>query len=531
MLIECGRGGHWFGTDDGTAKDAPTILELIANKLTPSSIAHCVAVQDYLDILERHAVNYDNALRTRFNCAALPIIATLTGSSLDRRELRWRDCYEQWRAGIHAMVSNYDANAYESLVQLCNEVRMTKVRTSGAYKIEAGAAEALLVAATNTPTLFAEVTKAYLDAGNNLQLSPSSFVHHILRICGPDATFGLLMQPEYARKREWLFALLQNLAQVDVRREHLDILFSLYTEATVDELPVQWDYLHRFASIEPNVVYRVARVLTERANTEPMMARALSPLFRLKDDAAAGSLFKEFLQNDPVFLRQSYFALIANNVAADHDEALFNEFLNRDPNFIDAYVAWLFARDAHRRMTHHERNYDVIWKREDYATVIRRMIELIYAEVRNRNSGWHPYPGRLFWVDVWDENPDPLVQTRQDELLSQMLRERQAESQFVVVTFRIVSRFSNKRRLGYVKILAEIKYPFESFCDLELQPSGWGWEGSQVPGLEERAAFWQEARELFSGIDLLQHRKFIEERWEDARQHVADARREEFMED
>jgi len=319
--------------------------------------------------------------------------------------------------------------------------------------------------------------------------------------------------------------------QRDFRREHLDLLFSLFTEGTVDELPVQWDYLHRFASIEPNVVHLVARVLTARVNTEPMVARALSPLFRLKDEAAAGSLFNEFLRNDPVFLRQSYFALIANYAAADHNGAVFNEFLNRDPNFIDAYVAWLFARDENRRATHREQNYDIVWKRDDYAVIARRMIELMYTEVRNRKSGWHTYPGRLFWVDVWDENPDPFVQTRQDEVLAQMLRERHVDPEFVVITFWIVSRFSNKRRLAYVKILVEVKYAFKSFCELEFEPSSYSWEGSRVPVFEERAAFWQEARELFSGIDLLQHRKFIEERLEYARQRVGDARREEFMED
>ncbi len=531
LLVEGGRSLRWFGTSDGTAAEALTVLALIANHLNPSNVAHCAGVQNYLDVLDGQGASYDSDLRARFQCEALSIIETLTGTSLDHTELPWRENDNKWRAGIRAMVANYDANAYECLLQLCKEVRVAKISTSGWLSIEAGSEEALLAAAADNPNVFVEVIRAHLDAGNFLHMSPSSFVYHLSRICGPDATFDLLTRPEYERKRQWLFALLQNLAQGDVRREHLHMLFLLYAEAAVGELPVQWDYLHRFASIEPNVVYLVARILMGRVNAEPMMARALSPLFRLKDEAAGGSLFKEFLQNDPLFLRQSYFALIANDPAADHDEAVFNEFLNRDPNFIDAYVAWLFARDEHRRVTHHERNYDVIWKREDYATIIRRMIELIYAEVRNRNSGWHPYPGRLFWVDVWDENPDPLVQTRQDELLTQILRERHVDPEFVAITFGIVSRFSKKRRLSYVKIVAEIKYPFERFCELELEPSGLSWEGSKVPVLEERAAFWQEARELFSGIDLLKHRKFIEECLEHARQRVADARREEFMED
>jgi len=531
MLIECGRSGHWFGTDDGTAKDAPTVLALIANHLDPSNLAHCASVQAYLNILDEHQVKYDESIGRRFRCEALPIFDALTGSSLERVELEWQKRHEQWQAGIRALVADYDSNAYTQLLHTCNEVRAAKIAKPHGFKIEAGAAEALLIAASDTPQVFAKVMQAYLNAGNFLKLGPSSLVYELSRILGTVATFQLLTHATYERKQEWLFAFLQHLSREDVCREHLDAVCTLYTVATVDELPRQWDFLNEFVSIDPQIVCRVTKILVDRAESECEIARALAPLFRLNAESHAIGGFCEFLRNDLALLRQAYLTFIANVGNADHDGTIFIEFLNCDPGFIEAYVEWIFVRDENRRATLCERDYDVLWKRDDHATIAKRMIELMYTEVRSRDLRWHSYPGRLFWVNVWDENPDPLVQARQDRLLTQMLRERQDDPIFVAVAFGIVCRFSNERRLAYIKILAEIKYPFDRFRELELQRSDWSWEGSQVPVLQERMAFWQEAGALFGGIDLLQHKKFIEECLEHALQRVVEAKREEFMED
>jgi len=159
------------------------------------------------------------------------------------------------------------------------------------------------------------------------------------------------------------------------------------------------------------------------------------------------------------------------------------------------------------------------------------VVERTYEGLRDRGRYWGFYPEGLFLTRERDEMADDYVQARQDEILGDLLRERGSDDGFVRCLFTIIAHFSIRRRVLHIKTLLETNRSLELFRELELQPSNMSWEGSKVPVLEERAGFWRSLRPLLGSLDLLGHKKLVEEQLEYACEAIARAKREEFMED
>jgi hypothetical protein len=72
--------------------------------------------------------------------------------------------------------------------------------------------------------------------------------------------------------------------------------------------------------------------------------------------------------------------------------------------------------------------------------------------------------------------------------------------------------------------------PVEEFASLTLEPTSWGWSGSEVPVLEGRRSFLASLVPLCDRPGLLPHRVKIEERLRGFDADLAIARRDDFRE-
>lgn len=531
MLAEHSRGSGMTSNGDAIGKDAPLVLGLLQSRLSPSDYSHCAAVQEYLDGLDQRGVTYDVALRQRFQSETLTLAATFTGAKLDRLGINWREQEAQWLNGVRAHVADYDADAYRRLLERCAEIQRAGWKRWARYSLETAIVEALLVAAGGKQAIFVTVMREYLRDGNRLQLEPWGLVPALVASMGAQEAFELLSGEDYWGRRPWRLAFLRLLPKEEVRTAHLHALYGLYTEADGSELPHDLRYLGQYADADPGVTHQVVSILTRRAEEEPRVSSRLAQLFEGHEDAASASIFGALIGEDPELLRRAYFAYVAHNAHGDYDGKAFNAFLDKDSGFMDAYVALVIQRADEGNRHHREREYDFLWKRSDYAAVMGAMVEGMYDGLRGHGRHWGFYPQRLFLVNVWSESAEEEVRVRQDEVLGSLLRQRSGDGEFVQAMFAIVAHFSSKRRLGHIKTLVEVNHSLELFSALSLEPSHMSWSGSQVPVLEERAAFWMSARTILGGLTLLGHRKLVEERLQRVREEIEGAKRAEFMED
>lgn len=531
MLVKHARPARGYGGDEVIGKDAPTVLAFVTTTLEPTNYGHCAAVLDYLDFLDQHHVTYDAALRQRFRSETTVLAETLTASKLKRSGLGWREQHDKWLADVRALVAGYDVAAYGQFLVQCAEIRHAGREARFGYPLETAIVVALRAAVIETPADFVALMRVYLRKGNQLELGPGGLVPDLIASMGADAAFEFLLSESYFGKRRWIAAFLQVLPKTEVRPRHLEALYAFYEEASAEELPFNLEYLERYADLDRSVLHRIVAILIRRAEADPRVARALGPLFNDGDDGVPASAFQALVKEDPVLLRRTYFAVLEDNAHADWDGKFFGALHDKDPEFLAAYTDWVVSRADDYRWSGRDRDYSFLWKRSDYAAVMGFLVERLYDGLREHRNYWGYYPERLFLNRGNEESADREVQSRQDEILGQLLRERGHEEGLVRALFTIIANFSTERRLTHVRTLVATNLSLELFSTLNFEPSHMTWSGSIVPVLERRAAFWRSARGIFGRLELLGHKRIIEERLESACEAVERAKRAEFMED
>ncbi len=176
-----------------------------------------------------------------------------------------------------------------------------------------------------------------------------------------------------------------------------------------------------------------------------------------------------------------------------------------------------------------DRDYDFLWMRPDYGSIMRGIIQRLYGAQDKSGHLLHGCLERFFAREVRGRKIPPAVEVRQDEVLGNLIRERSTDHEFLRGLFGAISEFSPERRVGHVRTLVAVNADFELFSTLELEPNGMAWSGSKVPVLRERADFWRLVRPALGSLRLLEHRKLVDERFERACVEIERAKLEEFL--
>ena len=511
--------------DGGIAsQDAVVVLPFIESKLDPENFKHCSVVHDYLDLLDEQSVSFDVELRERFSNEAHTLSELLCDDRTQRRRLDLE--FEQYKRykkrRIEEHLSNYKLEDYERLFEHCLEIEKY-IDQGERYQLEGGVIDVFLVLASRDPHLYATVLTRYLQLGDPLRLRSVSLVENLARICGVTASLEILKRSDYPTKRSWLFMYFQFLPLEGIAIQHLSQIYSLYREAESGELPYSFDFLLKYQSLDKDVVARVTQIITERAEKGEGFTYALSGLFNPHTEAnkEITTLFEDHL----VLLKRAYLTALNLRENEDYDRSTLARILQLDPGFILEYVDYMYEHKERSSRYEDAHEYSFIWMRDDHEELMEQITERIYEQERTILSGTYLQP---FFASGEDESE---VRERQDHFLAVLIERRQDDSEFLEFLFGTIAHLSPERRRFLLGSFLAWNQRFEDFQRLLLQPMSYGWSGSAVPVLQERAEYLESLLPLLNSVDLLQHKQQVEREIQYWRSRVEQEKKRDFIRD
>jgi hypothetical protein len=558
-LIALARGGHrglvlgvlhshaskWHNVTSPqiVAKDAARVLPFIESDLDPSSFEDCVVANAYMDLLDHRKVPYPEHLRVRFR-STLYVLAKLLDPGWDERIRVGVDKYAEWWNG--RIAEHFAAATAADYVQFFTqaEILIAAAADDGkATQLRFAVEGVLAELSAREPELFVQVLGQYLAAGNRLALArqrlPAALIGHLGPDLGPDRAFEILTAHEYFGRRLWLFDFYQALPVKHIDVDRLEQLLALFRQADAGEYPYSWDFLTAYTSVDPQVFIRVAEILIEKAESQPMAGRAFVSLFN-----AYGELIDELptlFAGREDLIEKAYLLMQFQQPHADHNGTVFDLLLNLNPEFGRTYVDWVFERHVEPQPyptapdpRHEYRRYEFIWRREDYASVMGGMVQRVY-ELETSRFAFRSYISVFFTVYGDDEegtrSRDPIVLSRQDEVLAELVEHRASNIAFVSWLFRTIADFSPERRARLLSTFLANNHNVEDFERLTLDSKEWSAWGSLVPVYQKRVEVLESFLPLVTGSTRLLHRKRIEDEIEEYRRMIEAEKKRDFMRD
>lgn len=489
--------------------DAKVLLPYIVENLDGDDLVRCIAVRDYLDLLEEREVEFNPAIRTRFESDAFTLYNLLI---LDRRELRnsglsYSEYREQQIQEIQDYFSGFDLAAYEQFFTACLEILGVVPSDHEKSQVRRSVYDVLRTLAEKDGMLFTEVLSRYLEMGEPLSLWRVP-VHELIVAVGSDEAHALLTRHAFPRRNGWMMEYYFVLPQKDVTKDRLNSLYALYRESEPEYLGRGFDYLLKFQIVDDRVVPKVVEILLDRARTDTNFGAAFTMLFNPLIEV--NKKIKEVFAGDVDLLVRAYLFINSGKGLQDHNSETFNQILDLAPDFVETYVDAMYG--ANEWLSRHDdsRNYALLWLRDDHAEVMGRATMRVLERERGRISlGYSLLQG--FFTLTQGEKSNDEVRERQDRFLRDLICKHSRDNELMLILFGVIADFVPDRRRPFVALFLEYNQQFEDFEALPLQPNGASWSGSGVPVFLAKADYLQSLLPLMDSVDLLEHKHHVEQ--------------------
>ncbi len=513
--------------------DAEHVLPFLASVLDERRFKDCELMNDYLDLLIRHAAAVPVGLRERFQCATYVQAKTLCSS-------RWNspypslstDDYEQWqRKQVDEYAADLSLEEFATFLERCVEIRETPWAPRAEYQVRPVVERILLSLAARSTDLFRQALKLYLERGDVFGLSSRAIVLRLVEDAGCHGAMQVLKELEFPTSRRWLFLVHEVLDAADIDQGVLSHLYGLYESAKPDDLPERFDYLLKYIATDPAVVFKVVSTIVQRAQGDPNLASALTSLF--EPGAEVFRHLREFFADDMDLLKRAYLLADGVRIYLDYHGQVFELLLDHDPGFLAEYLMWRYAKAPSGWISKQElhKDYTFIWKRTAHQDIMDRAVQALSEQATERHLRHDALLTALF--DARDGNAETAgrVVAQQNEYLLELVKRRAHDSEFMRYVFGVITAFDPKRRLQFVKRFVENNQSVAAFQQLPLEPTTWSWSGSRVPILQGQIDYWDSLAEIMDSVDLLPHKEHIRQKIRGLREQIEVEKRRDFIED
>jgi len=494
------------------AKDSEVLLGFLDSNLDPNDYGCCSLVQRYIELLQDHGLQVNEALRHRFQNKACSISKLLL---IDRhqKEILGLD-YEEYlrlrRAKIEEHFGTYAVEDYMAFFEDCKAIQKELRSSHMDYQLSTGIMEVLLALIARDLDAFVRVLELYLEQGDALKINPVPIVEKLVTGLGAFRTREIIEGPTYSTKRVWMFAWFYVLPSEQVTKEDLEQLYDCYRSADPTELPRDYDYLIKYRPYDKQVVPKVAEMVLGKVIGTRYCVHVFSMLFNPHADVNK-TLKDQFAENLDV-LKRGYLSVDDMDRHEDYDGHTFAKIMDLESNFIMEYLEHMFEQRDWRDRANDDRDYSFIWARADYDSVMTQVVDYIF----NKEKGEQPmFAGtylKIFFLPARNREIAPEIMARQDAFLKMILKRRGVESDLIRVLFSVIAYLSPDRRREFIRLFLENSERFEDFEKLPLEPGIRSFSGSEVPILREEMAYLESLLPLLNTARRLQHRQFLERR-------------------
>lgn len=531
---------RWIADPEIAAGDAKSLLVLL-NEMSPNGVRECMLVLDYLDQLDHLGINYGVDLRARFSCPSSDLANLLLVDRRELTEMSWDEGSERHRERVQAYFRGSSDEAWAAALRNAESLLEALKDDHSRYQVRNGISIALLGLATEDAHQFLRILGTYLQEGEYLALPEWQIVWVLREQMGPEASLEFLRGRDFSAQRGWLSTLFVSLAESEVTPELVTELLTHLEQTTAWETPRDLEFLEAYRGVDPEILLKAVRIISEKTDRDPAVAHSLASLFNRFGQML--SRLQERFASQQELLERAYLLAATQDVHMDHDGSAFALISEMDPTFPLRYLQERM-KPIHSSSgwngfdnSGNQKRFAQLWKRKDYEAVIRPLIDHAYAIEKEHYLFHNALPVLLSLPENTGEterrepHEDENFAARQDELLQRLVRERVEDEEFIIWVFEGGATLPAERKRELIKAYLVTNPSVDAFKRIAFEPRSWSSWGSLVPVYQRQLEFLESLLPFFDRVALLQHRAYVEERIDAYRKQIRNEKRSDFFDD
>lgn len=512
------------------AEDARELLPFIEKEMVPGNYSHCELVQNFLNRLERHGIQYPVEYRNQFDSELYTVSKLLTRD--------WTQSRDEYEAPESAQLREYTRGfgpaEYGQFLQHAEIIVREAPNEGTAYELQARVQASLLLLAEEDSDIYCQVLKDALDRADSLSFLDIRLVERLVHTYGIDATESILTDSQHPDRMRSLIDLYRVIPPTAITRTRLEHLLSLFRVAEGSSLPYDLGFLKNYSHLDPSVLLEVVEILLSRAEQGHNTSSGLKWL--LNSHNPLSDQFPVLFADSADLLKRGFLYLnrIRDNV--DYNGKVLAIIMDLDRRFMREYLEFVFSSHQPSFPTEgpdpdrDHRRYEFIWGRQDYVAVMEDAADCLYALERGLVM-YRSYLQLFFAVSPEDSgrSSNEATEHRQDVFLQQLIRTRSLDADFMIWLFDTIGLLSFERQRKFVAEFVGLNKDFDVFTNLQIAPLTSGFERSLIPVYQRRVEFFESLLPILNRVELLRHRHYVEQAIVDHRRLIEQEKRNEFL--
>ena len=415
---------------------------------------------------------------------------------------------------ISKEISSYTLDDYRRLFVSCRFLEKT-VYEREQWSLNTGL-DCVFEALEDNSEFYIDVITEYFNENSPFKLNGYRQIKYLLDHIGYEATLDLVSGKIFDKKDIWLSIIWECLPEESINEKVVNDYKEFVLNNLVEGSPMvpTVQLMNRYGERDRELKDKVIEAI---ANCPKISAAFLGYVYY--DEEV--KIILDFFRNDLDALTRIYMNAIENSNHVDYGGKLFIKIFEQRPTIWNEYVDW--AKDNIHRDGYEQEIFELIWTAEKW----RECVDYAYSVLVDDDMGFLiKEPARLLFAKSQDGD----VLERKKLWLFDKLHERSLDVEKCKNLIDVVVTVLPDWKLEYIlEFLKENKKP-EDFEKLHLFPLSYSWSGSEVPLILEKIEFLQSLKDSLTGIDYIDHRKYLEERRRSLEKYQEEVELREYLE-
>jgi hypothetical protein len=501
------NGYHQSASSEIFASDSLSLLGFIQAELTPENYLHNIFVNDYLDFLENHNVVFDSAFREKFQNDTYLVYRLLSENRKDFRQYEYGEFKRIRKEQFKSCFSNFSDTDAKLFIDRCIKIEADFRQGRERYEIVSGFGMAMSILAESRQELYKTTLSYYLQQGDKLSLNPMPFIQIFMEHYEKKETYAFFSNLDFPNKERWLFGFYQALPVDKIEAKDLPALDALFQNAEQEQMPSHLDFLLNYSKFDKQILAKVAKSVLDKCETNYsawILATITNPYSEIHKQL-------EILFSDDIdTLKKVYLTVKSAKDHDDYNSATLSKLLDLDLEFIGEYIEWIYAPKGENSRWHREnQDYSLLWRNRNYREIFTKIIDLVYQ----KEGSHHYYTDlRQFFVHNESNKTDADIEQRQEELFTNLIKEKCSDIDFIEYLFEVVAFFPQERRYRLIFTFLQCNKNLADFQRLAIEPRSMVLRsGSAVPMYQEQIGYLKSLLLMMNSSSLLEHQIYLQQ--------------------
>ena len=494
--------------------DLPHIKSIMDSVFPPSELINNLLADNLMRIFKSLNMSDESLFEEHFESEEYNLYKLLKGPGYDI-DISTKEREELKRHAIEQHVSNCTLEGFKKLIDVCWDINNSDGNT---WEVKEGLHIAFN-AISQQSELYIRAIEYYLEKDTPVNLHPDCLMRNMFSSLSDSDVLDLINRYEYNQKNTWQYAYYHELPKELITENHMGGLYDFLEDDSDKDIRSSSfrdvDFLEKYNGVDKRAFIKGCSLILSKMSYSPFIAHIYFDLMFNPYRNMPQTVIQKFNDNLDL-LEEIYCEMLSYDAHLDYNGKFLREIYLVQPSILEKYINKTSEKNSSFSDSG-ERNRS-FFELDNFIEIYDAFFEQLMKAMQ--------FPAMMmpcFLESILLPNKDQHdLLEKQDQWIRHCIKTFNKDRTKMYCLFSVISQLSKERKKEYLLLFLESNNSFDDFEKLPLTPTHWGWSGSAVPLYSSWIEFLESSLTLFTGLNRIEHKRYVEEKIRSLKKRVED---------